>query len=322
MATKNGVGRLAPSPTGELHLGHALSFLAAFWSAKSSGATLRLRLDDVDTDRSHPSHIEAVLLDLKWLGISWDGTPQIESRRSWQASKEAEHLLSNGNAYPCTCTRKMLRKSSQGSFNESTGAPHLGDTEARYPGHCRGKFEDIETAELEEQRSAGLRLIVPDEEVSFVDKIYGRQNFNIQKTVGDFIILRRNKAPAYQLAVVIADHLDSITEVVRGRDLLESTARQMLVARALGIKSPNYAHLPLVCDFRGQRLAKRSASLSLAQLRNSGVSAETLVGWVAKALRQRNSAQPLPAAALIEGFDVSRIPTEDIILPERQEELF
>lgn len=317
MAENNGVGRLAPSPTGELHLGHALSFLAAFWSARSQGATLRLRLDDVDADRSHPDHIQGVLVDLKWLGLSWDGAPQVESQRSPQVAEEAERLLKDGLAYPCTCTRGMLRANSEGS-----GAPHLGDYEARYPGHCRGQFTDLEDAECQDKRSAGLRLIAADEEVSFIDRVYGHQAFNVQKSVGDFIILRRNKEPAYQLSVVVADHLDAVTEVVRGRDLLESTARQKLVARALGLKSPSYAHLPLVCDFRGHRLAKRSASLSLSQLRNAGVLAETLVGWVAKVLHQRDSAEAVPAAHVIEHFDVSRIGTKDILLPERPLELF
>jgi glutamyl-tRNA synthetase len=317
MVEKNGVGRLAPSPTGELHLGHALSFLAAFWNARSSGATLRLRLDDVDTDRSQQGHIQGVLVDLQWLGLSWDGAPQVESQRSSQVVQEADRLLKSGKAYPCTCTRGTLR-----TISENSGAPHLGDQEARYPGHCRGKFTDFENAEFQDKRSAGLRLIAADEEVSFVDRVYGSQAFNIQQSVGDFIILRRNKEPAYQLSVVIADHLDDVTEVVRGRDLLESTARQLLVARALGLNSPSYAHLPLVCDFQGQRLAKRSAALSLSQLRNAGVSAETLVGWVAQALHQRDSAEPLPAAAVIETFDVTRIGTQDILLPERPLELF
>jgi glutamyl-tRNA synthetase len=211
----------------------------------------------------------------------------------------------------------MLRTNS-----EDSGAPHLGDHEARYPGICRGKFTDFENAELQDKRSAGLRLIATDEEVSFVDRVYGPQSFNIQQSVGDFIILRRNKKPAYQLSVVIADHLDAVTEVMRGRDLLESTARQLLVARALGLKSPTYAHLPLVSDFEGHRLAKRSASLSLSQLRDAGVSPEALVGWVAKVLHQRASAEPVPAAKVIENFDVARIGTKDILLPERPLELF
>lgn len=322
MAATQVVGRLAPSPTGCLHLGHALSFLAAFWSAKSVDGILRLRLDDIDGDRSSQHHVEAAIFDLNWLGIEWDGAPMVESKRLEYYHSAAESLLVSGHAYPCTCTRGDLRRYNREGAQEIVGAPHAGTLEARYPGHCRNRFVSLSAAESHDGRPAGLRLRVPDKKVQFTDKVYGERFVDVQNEVGDFLILRRDKSPAYQLSVVLADALDGVNEIVRGRDLLESTARQLLVARALKLPSPETTHLPLVCDHAGRRLAKREGGLSLREMREMGVAPEQIVGWVAQSLGQSASGEPRPAYSILSAFDARLIPQEDILLPPEPISLF
>jgi glutamyl-tRNA synthetase len=189
-------------------------------------------------------------------------------------------------------------------------------SEQRYPGTCFGRYSTIEEAEHASGRQAGLRLMVPSGEVCFDDRVYGRCCHEPKQEVGDFLILRRDKTPSYQLAVVVDDAVDGVSEVVRGRDLLSSTARQVLIAEKLGLPSPSYAHLPLVCDHRGVRLAKRNNSLSLAQLRMDGVSAEAIVGWAALAAGQTTQVALTSAKELIESFDWRRMPQADVVLPE------
>lgn len=306
-------GRLAPSPTGGLHLGHAFSFLAAYFSVRGRGGRLVLRLEDVDSDRAGEEHIRSCLEDLKWLGIDWDGDPIVQSMRTSHIEAARDSLLENGLAYPCVCTRKEL--ASAGSFEETPGAPH--DAGPKYPGICRGKYGSLREAETATGRDAGLRFHVSGERISFRDTVYGEFSEVLTESVGDFLILRRNKIPAYQLAVVADDHLDEITEVVRGRDLLGSTARQIAIARALGISSPKYSHVPLICDAAGRRLAKRDQARSLGQLRKEGLSASRIVSWAWRALGQAPSTGS-PSAAL---FRWESVPRSDITLSEALTEL-
>jgi glutamyl-tRNA synthetase len=308
MTAQKVTGRLAPSPTGHLHLGHALSFLASFWSTRSQGGRLVLRFEDVDTDRAGSEHIKAALLDLQWLGVTWDGAPLLQSERTTRLRKQALHLAELGLAYPCVCTRGDLARAQ--AKEELPGAPQIGGERA-YPGVCEGKFSTIEEAEAKSKKDAGLRFATPTEPVHFDDAVFGRQEFNVKAEVGDFLVLRRNKTPAYQLAVVADDQIDGVTEVVRGRDLLSSTARQILVSRALNAPIPRYLHVPLVCDPRGRRLAKRDQDRSLADLRASGFTSDQILIWAARSLGQVS--QP---ATLTSQFDANLIPQADIRLPE------
>lgn len=306
-------GRLAPSPTGALHLGHAFSFLAAAWSARRRGGRLVLRLEDVDTDRAAEEHIRSCIEDLRWLGIDWDGEPILQSARTEHHRRAIDLLVAHGLAYPCVCTRSDLLLA--GSGEESPGAPH--DVGARYPGTCRGKYTSLEEAEAATQRDAGLRFRTGSESISFHDKVFGDFSEKLTQSVGDFLILRRNKVPAYQLAVVTDDHRDSVTEVVRGSDLLSSTARQIALCRALGIPSPGYAHLPLVCDTTGRRLAKRDRARSLQELRAEGISSSRILRWAWRALGQDPTIpQPDPLA-----FRWERVPRTNIALPEQLTEV-
>lgn len=277
------VGRLAPSPTGELHLGHARSFLVAWWHARSRGGKVILRLDDIDVERASQAHIDAALRDLEWIGLDWDGAPVIESSRLGELSRAAARLVVVEMAYPCVCTRGELARvaAEQARAEEQVGAPQA-VRELRYPGTCRDRFHSLAEAERETGQPAGLRLWVEPGTVRFVDEVAGPQSFDVASEVGDFLVQRRSGAPAYQLACVIDDALDGVTEVVRGDDLLPSTARQLLVQRALGLAAPRYAHLPLVLDHSGTRLAKRSAALSLAALRARGVDPRSIVTWAAE----------------------------------------
>lgn len=310
------VGRLAPSPTGELHLGHARSFLVAWWHARSRGGKVVLRLDDIDVERASQAHIDAARRDLEWLGLDWDGAPVIESSRIGELSRAAARLVVVEMAYPCVCTRGELARvaAEQRSSEEQIGAPQT-VRELRYPGTCRDRFHSLADAERETGLPAGLRLWVEPGMVHFIDEIAGPQSFDVADDVGDFLIQRRSGAPAYQLACVIDDALDGVTEVVRGDDLLPSTARQLLVQRALGLPAPRYAHLPLVLDHSGARLAKRNAALSLATLRAQGVDPRSIVTWAAAVSGQTPSRTGrITAADLLDSFTLARLPRRPVVL--------
>lgn len=302
------VGRLAPSPTGPLHLGHAFAFTLAWAKARSQGGRVVLRFDDLDRARAHREFVDSALRDLAWLGLDWDGAPVFESSRRDRIEARALELEARGLAYACVCTRGELMDIS---------APH--GAEPRYPGRCRGRFRDLESAAQETGRSAALRFSVEDGAVEFVDENFGPQSVDVATTVGDFPIRRRDGAPAYQLAVVVDDELDGVTEVVRGRDLLESTARQILLQRALGLTRPTTFHVPLICDATGKRLAKRDQARSLEELRMGGARPERIIAWIAQVTGQldENEAErdEMTSAELCARFDPTKVGTHDIVAP-------
>lgn len=312
-------GRLAPSPTGELHLGHARTFLLAYWHAKSRGGDVILRIEDVDAERASQAHVDQILRDLEWLGIEWTGTPRLQSDRLDQLRAAALDLMSRGLAYPCVCGRGDLRAAAlaQGSAEEAAGAPQHAGREFRYPGTCRDRFASIDAAEAQTGRIAGLRLRTQGHVVSFADLLHGSRSEDVEHYPGDFLVLRRDKTPAYHLAVVVDDAEDGVAEVVRGDDLLESTARQVLLGQLLGVEPVSYAHVPLVVDARGKRLAKRDRARSLLELRKRGVSAQAIVTWAA---RSAGHAAPeggfACAADFIGEFDLGRVPAGTTSAPD------
>jgi glutamyl/glutaminyl-tRNA synthetase len=277
-------GRLAPSPTGLLHLGHARTFWTAFERPREHGGELILRNEDLDAQRCHPEFAEAMFEDLRWLGISWDEGPDCggpyapysQSERRQYYFDAWKKLRDGGFIYPCTCSRKEVA--------QAASAPYDLDDEPIYPGTCRPEGGDLERARLRlrgaEDASAPPRLLsagvnwrfrVPDgEEILFTDLHLGPQRFTAGRDFGDFLIWRRDDVPAYQLAVVVDDAAMQITEVVRGADLLKSTARQILLYRALGLTPPDFYHCDLVRDESGVRLAKRHDALSIRKLRELG----------------------------------------------------
>jgi glutamyl/glutaminyl-tRNA synthetase len=265
-------GRLAPSPTGYLHLGHARTFLIAAARARQAQGALVLRNEDIDPDRCRPRYVDAMFEDLRWLGIEWQEGPDCggafapysQSGRRELYFESWKRLRDGGLIYPCTCSRKDLA--------QSATAPNDSDDEPIYPGKCRGRTD---ARDFETPAGVNWRFRVPDgEEVAFIDQHLGPQTYVSGRDFGDFVVWRRDDVPAYQLAVVADDHAMKITEVVRGADLLKSTARQLLLYRALGIDPPRFYHCDLVRDERGERLAKRHDALSIRMLRESECTAE------------------------------------------------
>jgi glutamyl/glutaminyl-tRNA synthetase len=286
-------GRIAPSPTGYLHLGHARTFWIAMERARAAGGVLIFRNEDLDRQRVRSEFVTAMYEDLRWLGIEWQEGPYSQSERREVYVEAWRKLRDVGVIYPCTCSRKDLA--------QAAGAPHEDDgDEVAYPGTCRkrvwnpqdfplpgGTFTtealrhgEEEQKKLETQsaqskaqssQSVSWRFRVPEGEViRFDDALAGPQEFVAGREFGDFLVWRRDDVPAYQLACVADEAAMGITEVVRGADLLKSTARQLLLYRALGEKPPAWAHAPLMKDEQGVRLAKRHDALSLRQLRSLG----------------------------------------------------
>lgn len=263
-------GRLAPSPTGLLHIGHAATFWTAFQRVLKSDGIFVFRDEDLDPQRSKPAFADAMLEDLGWLGIRWQEGPDLggafgpyrQSQRRPFYLDAWRKLRDSGAIYPCTCSRKDLAL--------SASAPNEGDDEPLYSGHCRCNIG--EAAYYAEPVGVNWRFLVPDgETVRFNDLHLGPQSYIVGHDFGDFVIWRRDDVPAYQLAVVVDDAEMQITEVVRGADLLKSTARQLLLLRALGLPIPAYYHCDLLRDELGVRLAKRQDALSLRALREQGL---------------------------------------------------
>ncbi len=270
------VGRLAPSPTGRLHLGHARSFVAAWWHARAAGGRVVLRSEDLDRTRCRREFEDAFLRDLEWLGLTWDGSLLRQSDDLEPYAEATDRLLRAGRAYACTCTRKDILA--------AQSAPHSSGEELRYPGTCRGRWPDPETAETATRSPAGVRFDVGDAPVAYTDELAGAQLHRPQDECGDFLLLRRDGVVSYQLAVVVDDARQGVTEVVRGRDLLSSAARQMLLQRDLQLPHPRQLHVGLVRDPGGRRLSKRDGDLELAELRERNLAPERLIAWAARSL--------------------------------------
>ncbi|HTV23732.1 MAG TPA: tRNA glutamyl-Q(34) synthetase GluQRS [Polyangiaceae bacterium] len=259
-------GRLAPSPTGQLHLGHARTFVLAWLHVRSRGGELLVRMEDLDASRSRPELAAGILRDLEWLGLDWDGPVVTQSARLDELRAAAATLHATGVAYPCICTRADLRS--------AVSAPQRGVDELRYAGTCRHRTPSEIGA-----RPFALRFRVPAGAIRFVDGIAGEQSFDVAEEVGDFMIQNRAGVPSYQLAVVVDDDASGVNEVFRGDDLLSSTPRQMLLYDALGLQRPHWYHAPLVLDASGRRLAKRHDDLALATLQSEGVDPRAIVAW-------------------------------------------
>lgn len=268
-------GRLAPSPTGLLHLGHARTFWVAAQRASAHSGALILRNEDLDPQRSKAEFLAAMIEDLRWLGIRWGEGPDCggpfapysQSERQELYLRAWRQLRDRGAIYPCTCSRKDLA--------QAAGAPNDADDEPIYPGRCRSRADAMQFGE---PRGVNWRFRVPDaESIEFNDLHCGGQRFVAGRDFGDFVVWRRDDVPAYQLAVTVDDAEMQISEVVRGADLLKSTARQLLLYRTLGWTAPAFYHCNLVLDDSGVKLAKRHDALSIRRLRELGCTPQQVI---------------------------------------------
>lgn len=259
--------RYAPSPTGDLHLGNLRTAILAHEACRREGGIFILRIEDIDAPRTVPGSESRLIEDLRWLGLDWDEGPDVggpagpyrQSERGAIYKTALARLDELGLTYPCTCSRKDLREAS---------APH-GTDDSPYPGTCRGRDREVQ-----QKHPAGAAIRFRTDvfrSIEFEDLLQGAQRFDLGALTGDFIVRRRDGLWAYQLACAVDDVLMGVTHVIRGRDLLESTPRQIAILRALGLPEPRYGHVPLVVTDEGERMSKRDGSLSLRTLMASGV---------------------------------------------------
>ncbi|MEZ4410443.1 MAG: tRNA glutamyl-Q(34) synthetase GluQRS [Polyangiales bacterium] len=301
-------GRFAPTPSGALHVGSARTALASALSAWSAGGRWMLRVEDLDASRARPGAVDAMLADLRWLGLRWDEgpdaalphAPYLQSQRGPLYRAALDALRDRGLVYPCACSRREVE--------EAARAPHA--AEPVYPGTCRGLDPDAvfdRARALRREVAWRFRCDPAASRVTFVDRVVGERAEDVAREVGDFVVFRGETA-AYQLAVVVDDITQAVTEVVRGDDLLGSTARQVLLYRALGATAPTWAHVPLVLGDDGARMAKRTGSMSVASLRERGVDPRGLLRALLESLGAEPRDDPRAVARAWRIEDVPRAP--------------
>lgn len=301
------VGRLAPSPTGAQHLGNTRTYLIAWLSIRVRRGRIVLRIEDIDSPRIKVGAAAAALEDLRWLGLDWDQGPIVQSERLPLYRAALERLQAAGLVYPCTCSRSDIE--------QAASAPHAEHEGPVYPGTCAGRSA-ADAAHLA-PGSYAWRFRVPTETPAFIDGFRGLTKLDLRELGGDFVIWKASSSPAYQLAVVVDDAANGITEVVRGDDLIPSTPRQLLLYQALGLPAPSYTHLPLVVGPDGRRLAKRHGDTRLITFREAGVCAEDLVGLLAWSCGWLPRPEPIRAQELIPHFRLAAIPpTPFVLTPE------
>jgi glutamyl-tRNA synthetase len=295
-------GRYAPSPTGALHLGNLRTALLAWLFARTRGGEFVLRIEDLDRPRVVPGASEQMLADLRWLGLDWDEGPDVggpyapytQSERQTIYTEHLQRLDKTGLIYPCYCSRAEIAR--------AASAPH-GEEGPRYPGTCRNLSNAQRRRYEAEGRRPALRLRVADERVvAFTDVLAGPVSQHVQQAVGDFILRRSDGIFAYQFAVVVDDGLMRINQIVRGSDLLSSTARQILLFEALGFPIPTFAHVPLWLDSSGQRLSKRIQSAGLAPLRAANATPEQIIGQLAASYNLVAPSETISAVQLMKRY--------------------
>ena len=304
-------GRYAPSPTGVLHLGNLRTALLAWLFARASGRAFTLRVEDLDRPRVRPGATSRMLSDLRWLGLDWDEGPGIggplgpyfQSQREALYTAAFARLRTASLVYPCYCARSELARIASAPQQEGQG-----DVSPRYPGTCRDLTPAQRTEREAEGRRPSWRFSAPEGQITFADALHGVISENVAETVGDFIVRRSDGVFAYQLAVVVDDALMGVDQVVRGEDLLSSTARQLALYDALGYPRPaEYAHVPLALDVTGARLAKREAAAGLDALHNAGRTADEIVGALAASCGLWPEGTPATPAQVLATFDPAKI---------------
>lgn len=322
-------GRFAPTPSGRMHIGNIYAMLGAWLSARSSNDAIYLRIEDIDEPRVVPGAADLIMDDLQWLGLDWDGAPVYQSARHplYEDALRALQRLTiddsgavtadaTGNAtpliYPCFCSRADIRAAS---------APQEGDRFMIYPGTCRRLAEtnpDEVRARLAQGRRHSLRIAMPasNSTIAFEDRVFGHQEFNMTREIGDSVVRRADGLFSYQLVVVVDDLAMGVDDIVRGRDLLRSNALQIWIRQALTDSTDySYAHLPLIDNASGQRLAKREKSLDMGILRKHGVTPERVIGYCAWLLGLQGDPhsthpQPMSAQEALTEFSWAKVRTD------------
>ena len=292
------VGRFAPTPSGRMHLGNVFAAMLAWLSVRSQGGKMVLRMEDLDTQRTSAEFAEILRDDLLWLGLDWDEETPPQSTRSAVYNKYFEILREKGLLYPCYCTRSQLH---------SVNAPHLSDGTYVYPGTCRN------LSAPPPGRDPSWRVMVPDKLWEFTDTVFGPQKENLSTDCGDFVVRRADGVYVYQLAVTVDDGEAGVTEVVRGMDLLSSSARQMYLQELFGFEHPKYAHVPMLLAPDGRRLSKRDRDLDLGQLRQR-MTPESLLGLLAFSAGLIDRNEPISALELSKEFSFHNLRKDDICL--------
>ncbi len=301
-------GRLAPSPTGGLHLGHARTFLAAWLAARSQGGRVILRIEDLDASRARAEATQGAIDDLRWLGLDWDegpdvggpSPPYIQSQRLDRYNDALASLKAREMVYPCTCTRAEIQR--------MASAPHAEDEGPSYPGTCA--YRSASDADTLGDAPFAWRFRVPDGPVAWHDLFQGRREGWPSLDGGDFLVARNGQGASYQLAVVADDASMGMTQVIRGDDLIPSTPRQILLYQAFGYRVPTFGHVPLVIGSDGRRLAKRDDAIKLATLRANGLHSRVLVGVLARSLGMDVPKHYYSIKDMIMAFDPARVPKE------------
>lgn len=313
MAENKICGRFAPSPSGRMHLGNIFCALLAWLSARAQNGNMLLRIEDLDTSRCTEEKARVLMDDLLWLRLDWDygaapdkpADEYYQSRRSGIYKNFFDRLDAEGLIYPCFCSRAELHAAS---------APHASDGHFVYPGTCRRLTAAQRAAKMAGAHKCAWRICVPDETIVFSDLHYGVQSLNLAREWGDFIVRRSDGIYAYQLAVVTDDALMGVTEVIRGSDLLTSSAPQLYLYKQLGFTPPKFGHLPLLIAPDGRRLAKRDLDLDMGALRQRYKTPEAITGKLAFMAGLTETAEPIKAAELIPLFDWQKIPKQNIVV--------
>jgi glutamyl-tRNA synthetase len=295
---------LAPSPTGAQHVGNARTYLIAWLSARSRHGTVVLRIEDIDSPRIKPGAADETCADLRWLGVDWDAGPIVQTQRLDLYAAALRRLQDQELVYPCTCSR--------GDVERAASAPHLEHEGPVYPGTCAGRSA-ADAVHLG-GRPFAWRFRVPVSPIFYDDAFRGPVSLDLRKLGGDFVVWKSAGTPAYQLAVVVDDASQGVTEVIRGDDLIPSTPRQLLLYQALQLPPPRFAHVPLVVGPDGRRLAKRHGDTRLSQLRKQGLTPEALVGLLAYSCGWCSRIEPITASDLISRFRLESIPPTPFML--------